>query len=163
MNLAKTPFCLCFPACNCWRAALCSARSTQNYPGLGATIWPALYSPDSNGRSWHFWSLPCHRQNTLSNDTCIKSQSFHLLWLHFAMVVGKLLALPLVLAVVQAASPQIGIEQKFLCVRKLNAVLCSHGLENPKNAIASENPVLGKPVRWVHGVIGYIAVSSLFS
>lgn len=63
------------------------------------------------------------------------------------MVVGKLLALPLVLAVVQAASPQIGIEQKFLCVRKLNAVLCSHGLETPKNAVASENPVLGKPVR----------------
>lgn len=60
------------------------------------------------------------------------------------MAVGNFLTLAL--AVVQTDSPQTGAEQKFLHEGKLNAVLCSHCLKNPTNAIASDNPILGTPV-----------------
>lgn len=62
----------------------------------------------------------------------------------FCRLVGNLLTVPLVLVVVQTDALQIGTRQKFLRAGYSNAVLCSHCLENPTNATASENPILEK-------------------
>lgn len=62
----------------------------------------------------------------------------------FCRLVANLLTLPLVLVVGQTGALQIGIGQKFLYAGYLNTVLCSHCLENPTNAIASENPISEK-------------------
>lgn len=62
----------------------------------------------------------------------------------FCRLVGNLLTLLLVLVLVQTDALQIGTGQKFLCAGYLNAILCSHCLENPTNATASESPILEK-------------------
>lgn len=62
----------------------------------------------------------------------------------FCRLGGNLLTVPLVLVVLQTEALQIGTGQKFLCAGYLNAVLCSHCLENPKKATALENTILEK-------------------
>lgn len=64
----------------------------------------------------------------------------------FAIAADNLVALLLALAVLQVSSPHIGTELKSLHAHQLSAALWSCCLENPTNAIASENPISGQPV-----------------